>query len=196
MEDSLLKELPKPWQKFFLKFKEIDLLEKKDWSDTHILAYIARRYENMYGRSLAIAIKGAPSKSSELFFVKKMKVLLNTTNPIVIAEYIDWCFDTKIAPKRYQIKSLGFFIVSSFVPEFYQSKDKTIRPTSVSRTTDIPPAYIDMAKELDISISSYADLAFIQMKIERSKDESSKYFQLMENLKLIGLDVEKIKGMK
>lgn len=195
INEDLLKELPKPWQKFFLKFKEIDSLDKREWKDTHILAYLSKKHEELYGRALPIAIKGAPSKCAELFFIKKMKVLLSTVNPVVIVEYIDWIFEKKLAPKRYPLKTLGFFIVSSFVPEFLQTKETFIKPVNVSRSTEFPPSYKELAKELDIDINGYSDLAFIQMKIEKTNDTSSKYFQLMENLKLLGLDINKLKEM-
>ena len=67
--------LSKPWQKFFTRFIEIDILKNSKWSEVHQLAYICKRYETFYGRKFIFSMKNAPSKCLELVLVKKMPTL-------------------------------------------------------------------------------------------------------------------------
>lgn len=185
--------LSKPWQKFFKKFEEIDTIKVSEWKDVHVLAYICQRYEKQYGRKFAVTIKGAPTKSPDMYMVKRIRAMVGTTNMRTIKAYVDWVFDNKIIPKRVVFQKIGFFVTSAFVNEFSFAKKKA---AEITRTTEVPGAYKHIGSELGVAINTYGDLAFIQMSVERKEDASSPQFVLLKNLELLGLDLNKLKELK
>lgn len=185
--------LSKPWQKFFQKFDELDEMKVSKWKDVHVLAYICKRYEKQYGHKFAVTIKGAPTKSPDMYMVKKIRAMLGTTNMQTVKDYIDWVFENKIIAKRTRFKKIGFFVTSAFINDFNFIKKKK---AEITRSTEVPGVYKHIASELGIDISTYGDLAFIQIAIERKEDPRSPQFILIKNLELLGLDINKIKELK
>lgn len=185
--------LSKPWQKFFNKFDEIKELRVSQWKDVHILAYICDRYEKHYAMKFSVSIKGAPTKSPDMYMIKKIKASLNTTDNAIIKEYIDWTFDTIIIPKKYKLKKIGFFITAGFINEFFFYRKN--KKNNITRSTPVPETYKNIANEIGIDINTYGDLAFICMAIEAGSS-SEDHNCLIGNLELLGLDTEKLKVMK
>ncbi len=186
--------LSKPWQKFFAKFDEIkdDNLKVSDWSDVHILAYICQKYEERFRRKFAVTIKGAPSKSPDIYMVKRIGAMLTTTNKRTVKDYVDWVFEYKL--KKQPFRKVGFFLTPGFGNEFIDYRNR--KKNSWDRSTEVPEMFKSIAKELGISINTYGDLAFIQMAAERNNDKNSPHYILLGNLEIIGLDLEKLKGLK
>lgn len=194
LENDFLSGLSKPWQKFFAKFKEIDEdgFKVSEWKDVHVLAYICKKYEERFQRKFAVTIKGAPSKSPDMYMVKRIGAMLSTTNKRTVVEYIDWVFDNKI--KKQPFRKIGFFLTQGFGNEFIEYRNK--KKNEWDRSTEVPEVYKTIAKELGITINTYSDLAFIQMAANRSQETDSPYYVLLGNLELIGLDLDRLKGLK
>lgn len=192
MEENYLAGLSKPWQKFFKRFDEIDSLKVSEWKEVHILAYICKKFEERFDRKFAITIKGAPSKCSEIYLVKRIGAMLATTNKNTIKEYIDYIYEYKV--KKNPFRTIGFFIVSGFANEFLQYKAKKTK--EFDRSTEVPEVYKTIAQELGLTIKTYGDLAFIQMSLDRSEDKESNYYILMGNLELMGLDLNRLRILK
>ena len=192
IESNPLDGLTKPWQKFFKKFEEIETIKVSDWKEIHVLAYICKKYEQKFQRKFAVTIKGAPSKSPDMYIVKRIIAMLNTTSYKNIRDYIDWVFENKI--KKQPFHKVGFFLTPGFVNEYSASVYK--KNNEWDRSTTVPDIYKNIAKELNINVNTYGDLAFMQMSIIRNNDTSSNYYTLLGNLELIGLDLEKLKGLK
>jgi hypothetical protein len=183
------------WKKFFKKFEEIDdeSLKVSKWKEVHMLAYICKRYETLFGRKFAIDMKGTPSKSSDIFVIKKLIASLNTTNMRSIKEYVDWVFDNKIIPKRSHFRKIGFFLTNDFINEFAYAVKKN---NKITRSKELPPAYITIAQDLGIDINTYGDLAFLQMAIEKNKEKDTPRYILLSNLELLGLDLKELREME
>ena len=183
------------WKKFFKKFEEIDdeSLKVSKWKEVHMLAYICKRYEILFGRKFAIDMKGAPSKSSDIFVIKKLIASLNTTNMRSIKEYVDWVFDNKIIPKRSHFRKIGFFLTNDFINEFAYAVKKN---NKITRSKELPPAYITIAQDLGIDVNTYGDLAFLQMAIEKNKEKDTPRYILLSNLELLGLDLKELMEME
>ena len=177
----------KPWQNFLNKFKEIDTLPILKWKEVHILAYICKRYEVTFNKKFAISYKGAPSKSTEIYFIKKIMAMLSTMNMSIIKNYVDWMFDIKIIPKKVKIKSLGYFITPGFGNEFNFYREEK---TKVCKTTELPTEYKTIASTLNLSIITYGDLAFIKMALDQNPNEESRkpYHILFDSLKEVGFE--------
>lgn len=185
------------WKKFFKKFEEIDNPEFKtsQWNEVHILAYICKRYEQYLGRKFAVTIKGAPSKSPDIYVIKRIIASLNTTNMLTIKDYIDWVFDKKVIPKKSHFRTIGFFLTQGFVNEFFHEKNS--KKNKFTRSTGLPASYIKIAEDLGIKISTYGDLAFIQMAVERKpNDTENQRYILLANLELLGLNLNSLKEME
>jgi hypothetical protein len=187
MNEETKSLLTKPWQKFFARFTEIDTLKTCKWQEIHLLAYIAKRFKQHYGREFSFSIKNAPSKCQEIVLVKRMSIMLGTTNPKTIKEYIDWVFDNKIIHRKMQIKTLAYFITPGFGNEFHFQREKN---NKIDRTTELPNEYLTIAEEMSLPVRTYGDLAFAYgATVELPNDDSrAPYKELLQKLYAIGLD--------
>lgn len=182
------KLLSKPWQKFLAKFTEIDVLQNSQWKEVHLLAYICKRYEECTGSKFALTYRGAPSRCVEIHMVKKIMAMLGTTNMRTIRAYIDWVYDVKIVPKKIKFRTLGFFTTPGFANEFSNFK---IEKARVTKTTELPIEYRQVAEMFELEVATYGELAFIKMAAEETPDCEScaPYVKLLHHLSVIGLDL-------
>lgn len=195
MTNEALNLLSKPWRNFLEKFKEIDGLKVCKWKEVHHLAHITRRYEQLYNVSFALSFKGPPSKCTEIVLVKKMCAMLDTTNPIKIKTYIDWVFDRKIIPHNMRIRSLAYFTAPGLGNEFNLFwKDRN----RIQKATELPMEYQVLAVQLDLSISTYGDVAFVHSALEQDSESESRrpYKQFMNGLIALGFDTDVLKEIK
>lgn len=179
--------LSKPWQKFLTKFNDIDNLSIKEWKEVHILGFFCRRYEKCFQQKFALSFRGAPSKCNEIYMIKKTMAMLNSTDPMVIHDYIDWIFDFKIIPNKIKIRSIGFLTTPGFGNEFNQYK---IKKEKIGKFTELPTKYQKVADVLDLPVSTYGDLAFIKMALDQSSDNESRipYKVLFRDLIALGFE--------
>jgi hypothetical protein len=179
-----------PWQKFFNKFKDIEEEPFKSkvflWKDVHMLAYICKRYESLYGKKFAVTIKNAPTKCPEMFFVSKMIRTLGTSNMVTVKAYVDWVYDTKIIPDNKKIRTLSYFMTPGFCNEFSfeQTENEIIKRSSI-----LPKSFKDIADSLNVSVSTYGDLAFIKMAAERATDLNNPNVQFIKNIQALGFEL-------
>ena len=184
------------WKKFFKKFDEIDNPEFKtsQWKEIHVLAYVCKRYERHFGRKFSVTIKGAPSKSPDIYVIKRIIASLNTTNMRTVKDYIDWVFDKKIIPRKSHFRTVGFFLTQGFANEFFHER---VKKTKITRSSKLPESYIKIGEDLGVNINTYGDLAFIQMAVERNPDDiKNPRYILLANLELLGLDFKSLKEME
>jgi len=114
-DEKFLELLPSKWWKnFFKKFDEIDSKPTSEWKELHQLSYLAQKYEETYGKRLSFSLRGTPSKCQEIHMIKRISAVLGTDNPHTIKSYIDWVFKNKIVAAKKRIRSIGFFVNSSF----------------------------------------------------------------------------------
>jgi len=186
--NDLISGLPKSWQKFFARFEEIDTLKVSQWKEVHVLAYICRRFEEVFGRRFSVTIKSSPSKSPDIYMMKRIVAMLGTSNMRTVKEYVDWVYDTKIIPKNIRIRKVGYFITSGFANEFYFARDNAAK---IKRSTALPNSYKKVAVNLGVSAETYGDLAFIKMAADQSA--SGPYNVLFANLEAMGFDLNILK---
>lgn len=182
------------WRKFFNKFEEINdpNLKVSKWKEVHVLAHICKRYKDLYKRKFSVTIKGAPSKSPDIYVIKRMIAYLNTTNMNVVKQYVDWVFDTKIIPKKTVFRKVGYFLTEGFANEFNHER---LKEKEITRTTELPPGYVSIANDLGIKVKNYGDLAFIKMANDRNLDKTSSKYVLLMNLEMLGLNLDKLKEL-
>ena len=190
MQDNLNDILSKPWQTFLERFKEIETLPIKEWKELHLLAYFCKRYKKYYGKTFALSFKSAPSKSTEIVLIKKMRLNLSSYDLNINKAYLDWLFDIKIPDTNLHIRSLGIVQKPEMINEFniyYAKQNKVVKSTSV------PDEYKEIANKLNIPISNYGDLAFAHMAINKKSDfidhgGLKPYVELFDKLKEIGFE--------
>ena len=188
-------KLSKPWQKFFAKFSEIDNLKNSQWKEIHQLAYITKRYEQIYHREFAFSFTGAPSKCTEIVLVKKIGFMLNTSNAKTIKEYIDWIYDVKIIPKNIKIKNLSFFLTPGLGNEFLIYRAENIK---IKKTTELPKDYQEIINDLGLSILTYGDLSFAKNILDERGEGNPAvlpYREMFNQLLSIGFEFETIKDI-
>lgn len=159
------------------------------------MAYIARRYEQLYNVKFAFSFKGPPSKCTEIVLVKKMCAMLGTTNAVKIKAYIDWAFDRKIIPGSMRIRSLGFFTTPGLGNEFNLFWKEQ---NQIQKSTELPSEYQVVATQLELPVATYGDVAFIQSALEQDADSECRrpYKQFMNEIVALGFDASVLKDMK
>lgn len=178
----------KHWVKFFDKLQEIEdpSLKVNKWKDYHVLAYICRRFKEVYQREFAITVKGAPSKSPDMYMVRCIMGSLGTTNMKTIKSFIDWVFDEKIIPSHIKIRKLSFFNSPGLINEFYFTLEEK---NKITRATPLPSEYVSMASSLGISINTYGELAFISSALKAHGEAGREsYSKLFMHLKSLGFE--------
>lgn len=178
----------KHWQNFFHKLSMHERFKPNEWQEIQLLGYVCARYEELYGRKYSIAMKGAPGKCSEMFFVRNMIRTLGTTNMNIAKQYVDWVYDKKIIPGNKKIKTFSYFMTAGLVNEFLFEKTED---EIIKRSTELPKNYKEIADNLNVSINTYGDLAFIKMAYDKAKgDLNNAYVQFFMDLQDMGFNIE------
>ena len=179
-----------PWKKFLAKLQDINNEPFKSkvylWKPEHILGHICNRFKHLYGKEFAITQKGAPSKCSDLFFVKRMIQTLGTSDMRIVKEYVDWIYDKKIIPENKKIRTLSYFMTPGFCNEFnFERSENQV----IKRSSSLPNNYKEIADSLNISVSTYGDLAFIKMAADRTNDLNNPNVQFLKNIQAMGFEL-------
>ena len=183
--EEFLKPLSKHWQRFFRKFAEIEEIKVSKWRPVHQLAYFSMRYEQHFGKRFAFSLRGAPTKCTEIVFIKKIGAMLGTTNQRTVKNYIDWVFDKKIIPQRKRIRSLAFFMAPGLGNEFNLQRQAE---SVIGRSTALPREFVELAFEAGIPIETYGELAFIKQALDQSTEGRENYQALYRKLLMAGLE--------
>ena len=181
--------LSKPWQKFFNKFREIDELSVSQWKPIHMLAHIDRRFREHYNKNFAYSCKGAPSRCTEIYLIKRICAMLSTTNMRIVKEYVDWVFDQKIIPQKKKIRTLAYFGTAVFANEFYIYRAEC---NKITRSTDLPEQYKRIVDEMSLPVTTNGDLAFALA----AKGNNEEYRVLFDRLYCIGFYDNILKDLK
>lgn len=194
-KEELESPFNKYWQNFFKKFDTINSLPRHLWNYQEFLAYFCKRFQDHYKRNFSFSLSGPPSKCQELFLIKKICAMLNTNDPNKIVAYIDWMFDKKIIPTNKKLTSIGFLTMPNFGNEFgyWYEENNTIQ-----KTTDLPIEYINLAKQMNLPILTYSDLAFAHQAIQSNPDSISRqpYKDFLTQIQTMGMDLNILKDLK
>jgi hypothetical protein len=116
---------------------------------------------------------------------------LSSNNNQIVKDYIDFVFDEFIIKKSMEIKSLAFFFTDNFIFKFKETVRKSQR---ITRATTLPNQYDEIIKSLDLSLSTYGDLAFAKLALDQQPDsEGLKHYKLLfSQLQNMGLDIDSL----
>lgn len=184
------------WRRFKQRLDKYDETPPANWKDEHALGHILKRYKDQVGVDFSLSHSGPPTKSKEIYCIRRMILALGTEDGQVIKNYIDWLFDTIVIPKNITISSIAFFFTADFIFKF---KQKLRRNNKITRTTQLPVQYCQLLTNLNITdISTYGDLAFAKLAIDQDPDniEYAIYIEMFNKLSGVGLDIDQLKSLK
>lgn len=173
------------WLKFQERLKSHQSIDTNNWSEENILGYILERYENNYQISYSFSFSGPPTKSQEMYCVRRMLATVGTQKPHIAKQYIDWVFDTQIIPSKLNISSIAFFFTKNICDKF---KDYYRKNNKITRSSELSSDFIEAAKEFDIQVTTYGDLAFIKLALDKNQSAYQDYFNYFSKIKQLGFD--------
>jgi hypothetical protein len=178
------------WKRFKQRLEQYSDTPDAEWTAEHILGHIIKRYKDYTNMDWALSMSGPPTKCKEIYCVKRMQLALGSEDGGLAHKYVDYLFDTIIVPKHVLLTSVAFFFTPHLISEFKAKQYKERRASRITRTTQLPAEYESMASQLDLSISTYGDLAFAKMAIAQSpdNDDYKQYKLLIDNLANDGFD--------
>ena len=175
------------WQKFKCKLATYDADDISQWHEYHFLGHILKRYKDHIGIEFTLSYSRAPTKSPEMFCVKRMISFLGVDDNQTIKDYIDFVFDQYIIPKKVFVTSIAYFFTTNFIFEF---KKKFRKESRITRSTPLPTDYKSVVNNLNIDVCTYGDLAFAKVAIENDPNSSELdiYIRMFDALKNLGFD--------
>jgi hypothetical protein len=190
---SLTDAVSPAYKKFFDKFKQIETLETSKWEPAHIIGYFCKLYLNYYKVSYTFKFKNIPSKSYEIYRLRELANMISS-NPIILKDYIDWFFEKKIIAKKKRITSMAFLTDTIVVNEYKFSKLLIDKSKPINRAESLPTIYKNIIYKYNDAINTYGDLSFLKMTL--GPDTDPKYYSMMEELKIVGLNIELLDRVK
>jgi len=170
------------YKKFFDKFLEINSVEINQWKPAHLLGYFCKKYKGQYKSNYQFKFNSpSPSKSFEVFQIKKLAMLLSS-NPEILKDYIDWVYENKVAKAKRKLTSISFLTNEITLNEYKRYvllSDK--HDLNINRSTMLPEKYKVIFDQANIKINTYGDLAFIS-QIENMPSELVSAFQVIESM--------------
>ena len=190
MEDEFydLKSLPNDkYKKFFETSREIDLKPIKDWKANHLIFYFCRKYYDEYKVRYQFKFNTpSPVKSFEVFRIKQLCNRL-TSDPVLLKEYIDWVFATKVINAKRKLTSISFLTTEAYMNEYkFNVLLNQNNNESIDRTTTLPAKYKTIFSLVGYPISTYGDLAFLN----KMSDKPSKLNSAFSNAEALGLNLD------
>ncbi len=150
------------YRQFFEKFAEIETLDMNEWKPVHILAYFCKKYKEQYNTDYQFKFNTpSPAKCFEVFQVRRLGMLLSS-NPKILKEYIDWIYLNKVVKAKRRLTSISFMTHEGVVGDYKMNvllRGK--KNLNVDRSTPLPVDYQKVFAEVNASIKTYGDLAFV-----------------------------------
>jgi hypothetical protein len=195
-EQISIKEYPSiHWAKFFNRFDEITILPIESWDTTLLIAYFCKRYRDHYNISYTFKFNSnAPSKSIEVFRFRSLGMNLSAS-PVILKDYIDWVFDTKIIQQKRRITTMAILVDEKNVHEYKIKKQAMDKNVGIDRTTIIPANYAAIVKKHGFTFSSFGELSFIKKCID-SKTAEEGHKTMLDELSNNGLDLRSLDKVK
>lgn len=187
------------WQKFFDKFPEIETLEVSKWKEVHIIGYFCKLYKRLYNIDYTFKFNGPPTKSYEIFQLKKVISMLSS-DPLILKDYIDWVFKTKVSERKRKITVIGFLANVDMIADFKFKylAGKNVPISQISRSTQVSDIITQISKQHNLNVNTYGDLAFIKGMLESDLDAETfaKYNLFFSSLQDSGFNPEDLNNIK
>lgn len=188
--DSLLST---PYQKFEAAFDNFDSILPEDWTVTHSIIYICKRYEDKFGVKFVLSYKDPPSSSPEYKIMARLWMMLGAKkgDGEFVKNYIDWFYKNYNSKKRFI--SVGAFIRPNIVTDFMKMK----KPIRIDRSTPI-------SKKMQIIVNSFSetayiktwgDLAFLKLSMDQDQDSPTAFKNMFEVMESEGINLKMLENI-
>lgn len=159
------------------------------WDFYDVLGYIINKYKDCFGFDYSFTYSGSPSKSPEIYTVKRMmNTLCGPRHDFLIArEYIDWVFSNIVMDGKREVMSLALFFSTKVINKF---KFESRKAKVITRDKELPKKYLDVILSMGIDgVSTYGDICFVKKACE-NRDDEDEYVILLKRLEDAGFDVD------
>ena len=102
----------------------------------------------------------SPSKCFEVFQIKRLAMLLSK-DPVILKDYIDWVFRTKVPQAKRRLTSISFLTNEGTTQYYKMNFLFNNQSNKMNRTTPIPDNYKEVFAATGMTVNSYGDLAFL-----------------------------------
>lgn len=160
------------YRKFFEKFKEINSLDPTKWKPVNLIGYFCKKYYDTYNVKYKFKFNNpAPSKCFEVFQIKKLASMLSS-DPVILKNYIDWVYLTKVVRAKRRLTSISFMTVEGIVNEYKFNVLLNSKKSngSIDRSTPLPDNIKDIFHISGYTISTYGELAFLNNMTDKGLD--------------------------
>jgi len=184
-----------PWRKFKERIDNFESVPVDEWGDEEVLGYIAKRYKDHYEIDFGLSYSGPPSKCGEMFLIRRMKYKIGTEKGHILKDYINWVFDKILIPQKMSLTSLAFFFTEKIVQQ-YRAEFK--KRHVITKSTELPNDFIDIASQLELPLNTYGDLYFVKAAIDQDPDREdfTIYKQFLSQIKDKGFNEEILKSLE
>jgi hypothetical protein len=183
--DTSLSKIPNDkYRIFFAKFAEIDTLPTEEWKKVHLLGYFCRLYQQTYQIEYPWKFNHpSPTKCFEMWQLNTLGAKLST-NPKIVKEYFDWVYQNIVPQAKRRLTSISFLtkdeVVNPYKMNILLGRKEEIK---IDRTTALPSSYQKVFQQINASITTYGELAFVsKMKT------TSQFQQALDQLQELGFD--------
>lgn len=189
--DSLLSTA---YQKFEALFDEFDTVPITDWTVTHSLIYICKKYEKKFDMKFIISYKGSPSSSPEYKMTARIWMMLGAKkgDGEFVKEYIDWFYRNYNGKTRFT--SIGALTRENNISNFLKIK----KPTKIERSTPISKRMQIIVQTFPETayIKTWGDLAFLKQSMEdKSESYPKAYEDMFEALESDGINLKMLENI-
>jgi hypothetical protein len=96
--------------------------------------------------------------------------MLLSKDPVILKEYIDWAFHTKVKQAKRRLTSISF-LTNEGTTQYYKMNFlfNNNAGSKINRSMPLPANYVDIFKTAGMTASTYGDLAFIS-QMERTPE--------------------------
>lgn len=173
------------WKRFKDRTAQFRDLPVEEWSFDQVLGHMFNRYSEHYQIDFAFSYSGPPTKSPEMYCIRRISETLGTANTAILKEFIDWVFDTHIIPKNKEIISLAYFWNKGLCNQFratFRNRHK------LTKSTPIPIEFKEVADRFGLNVSTYGDLAFAKMALDSSPTDYPEYVEFFKYINQLGFN--------
>lgn len=188
-----LKNLPnEKYQKFFGKFKEIDILDVKQWKVVHVLSYFCKKYKEVFNLDYQFKFNDPnPNKCYEVWRINQLSAKLSS-NAEILRNYIDWVFEEKAKKSKKRFSSISF-ITNDDVVNYYKINILlgNKKQLHLDRSSLLSSEFKSILQQFNIQINTYGDLTFYyQVYKSGGLDEqnNSNFTNAFQKMKEVGFD--------
>ncbi len=184
--DSLLSTA---YQKFEALFNTLDSVPVSDWTVTHSIVYICKKYHEKFGMRFVLSYKGSPSSSPEYKMTARLWMMLcaKKGDGLLIKDYVDWFYHNYNSQTHFV--SIGALTREATIAQFQKLRKAKDKP---ERATPLPQKLQAIVKAFPETayVKTWGDLVFLKQAMESDKNSPDAYHEMFAAMEEFGFDLK------